>query len=182
MNVLNDKMKKNNKEISSNDRKILDAMKGNSRQPSIELSKKTGLSRQTVQKTIHSLEKNQVIWGYTAIIDDNKIGRKRFFILLKRSQKLASEDKVDIVVKRELRKFATKLGVELEGSYYINGLYDWLICITADDINQVKRFCNSFGKVFKGLYVSEIHILEVMFPVERNGFDNPKLEELREFF
>jgi DNA-binding Lrp family transcriptional regulator len=175
-------IKKSKKEISSNDKKILNAIQGNALQSSTEISKKTNLSCRTVQKTISRLEKDQVIWGYTAIIDDDITGRKRFFILLKRSQKPASEDKVNIVVKRELRKLATKLGVELEGSYYINGLYDWLMCITADGINQVKRFCNSFGTVFEGSYVSDIHILEVMFPVERNGFDNPKLEGLREFF
>jgi hypothetical protein len=86
------------------------------------------------------------------------------------------------VVKGGLRQTATKLGVELESSFFVHGLYDGVLCITAADINQVKGFCDSIRMLFKGTYASEIHILEVLFPIERNGFDNPNLEEFKDFF
>ena len=128
------------------------------------------------------MEKNKSIWGYHAVVGDNKMNRKRFFLLLKRSQKPATEEKINVVINRDMRKKTKKLGVELEGSYYVHGLYDWLICITATDIKQVKDFCGSFSKVFKGSYLSDIYILEVLFPIERNGFDNPNVEEFKDFF
>jgi hypothetical protein len=36
--------------------------------------------------------------------------------------------------------------------------------------------------VFKGSFLSDIQILEVLFPMERNGFDNPNREEFKDFF
>lgn len=176
-------MSKSSKEKIEDDKhRVLQELQKNSSDNVNDIAKRLGFSRQKAWRIIKDLEDNNTIWGYTTIIDDNKIGRKRFFILLKRLNKPASEEKVNIVVKRDLRKIATKLEVELEDSFYINGMYDWLMCITANDISQVKRFCDSFSTVFKGTYLSHIHILEVMFPVERNGFDNPDLEELKEFF
>jgi len=176
-------MPKSSKEKIEDDKQsVLRELQKNSSDSVNVIAKRLGFSRQKVWRIIKDLEDSNIIWGYTPVIDDEKIGRKRFFVLLKRSSKPATEEKVNIVVKRDLRKIATELGVELEGSYYINGVYDWLMCITADNINQVKRFCDSFSTVFKGTYVSDIHILEVMFPIERNGFDNPNLEKLKEFF
>ncbi len=176
-------MPKSSKEkIEADKQSVLMELQKNSSDSVNVIAKRLGFSRQKVWRIIKDFENTNTIWGYNAVIDDEKTGRKRFFVLLKRSYKPASEEKINIVIKRDLRKTATELGVELEGSYYINGVYDWLMCITADNINQVKIFCDSFSTVFKGTYVSDIHILEVMFPIERNGFDNPNREELKKFF
>jgi DNA-binding Lrp family transcriptional regulator len=174
--------KNSKKKIEADKKSVLMELGKNSSDSINVIAKRLGFSRQKVWRIIKDLEDSNTIWGYTAVFDDEKIGRKRFFVLLKRSSKPASEGKINIVVKRELREVATELGVELEGSYYIYGVYDWLMCITADSINQVKRFCDSFSTVFKGTYVSDIHILEVMFPIGRNGFDNPNLEGFKKFF
>jgi len=176
-------MAKNSKEKIEDDKKrILRELEKNSSESINIIAKRSGFSRQKVWRTIKDLENSNTIWGYTAVIDDEKISRKRFFILLKRSPKPASKEKINIVIKRDLREVATKQGVELEDSYYINGVYDWLLGITADNINQVKKFCDSINMTFKGTYVSNVDILEVMFPVERNGFNNPNREELKKFF
>ena len=176
-------MAKSSKEkIEEDKQRVLQELQKNSSDSVNDIAKRLGFSRQKVWRIIRDLEGSNTIWGYTAIIDDEIIDRKRFFILLKRSHKPAPKEKVDIVVKRDLREVGTTLGVELEGSFYINGIYDWLMCITAEDIKKVKMFCDSFSRVFKGMYISDIQILEVMFPVERNGFDNPNLEKLKEFF
>ena len=47
----------NNKiELNDNDRKVIHALLENARQTAVNLSNKTGLSRQTVNKTIKRLE------------------------------------------------------------------------------------------------------------------------------
>lgn len=58
------------KELSNNDKKILDVLSENSRLSLITISQKTGLSRQTVQKTISRLEHKKEIWGYQVIFDE----------------------------------------------------------------------------------------------------------------
>ncbi len=170
------------KKIEDDKQSVLMELQKNSSDSVNVIAKRLGFSRQKVWRIIKNLKDSNIIWGYNAVIDDEKTGRKRFFVLLKRSHKPITKEKIDMVVKGDLRQVATELGVELEGSYYINGVYDWLMCITADGITQVKKYCDSFSTVFKGTYASDIHILEVLFPVERNGFDNPNGEELKKFF
>ncbi len=176
-------MPKNSKEKVENDKKkILRELQRNSKTSLADIAKKLGFSYQKIRRIVKDFEDSNIIWGYTSIIDDNKIGRKRYFILLKRSHKPVTEEGINTVIERDLKKVASKLGVELESSYYIYGIYDWLICVTATDIKQVKMFCDSFSNVFKGSYISELQILEVLFPVERNGFDNPNKKDLISFF
>jgi DNA-binding Lrp family transcriptional regulator len=169
-------------QIDEDEKKVLQELKKNSNESLDNIAKNCGFSRQKVWRMIKRLEENKAIWGYNTVVDDEKTGRKRYFILLKRAHKAVTDERVNSVVKRDLRNSATKLGVELEDSYYVNGLYDWIMSITATDIRQVKRFCSLFDKVFKGSFLSDIQILEVLFPMERNGFDNPNREEFKDFF
>ena len=174
--------KRSRVQIEEDEKKVLQELEKNSKENVDNIAKKCGFSRQKLMKIINNLEENKTIWGYHPVVDDNKMNRVRFFILLKRSQKHLTEEKINIVVNRGLRQMATKLGVELESSFFVHGLYDGVMCITATDINQVRRFCDSISTLFKGAYISKVHILEVLFPIERNGFDNPYREELRGFF
>jgi len=173
--------KSSKKTIEKDIQTIIYELQKNSNKSVSDIADKLGFSRQKVWRIIKDLENDNTIWGYTAIIDDNKIGRKRFYILIKRAIRSTSGEKLDSMVKRDLRKEATKLGVQYESSCYVNGSYDALICITADDIKQVKRFSDSLKKLY-GANISEIQILEVLFPVGRNGIDNPNIEDLRGFF
>ncbi|UCD13766.1 MAG: hypothetical protein JSW60_09465, partial [Thermoplasmatales archaeon] len=58
----------------------------------------------------------------------------------------------------------------------------WQLCITASHIGQVKRFCNIFNTLFAEDLISDIQVLEVIFPVEKNGFVNPNIKEIEDFF
>jgi DNA-binding Lrp family transcriptional regulator len=176
-------MPKSSKEKMEKDiQNIINELKKNSKNSVKEIADKFGFSRQKVCRIINDLEKDNTIWGYTTIIDDNKVGRKRFYLLLKKMSIPVPKEKIDFVIKRELKKSATKLGVEIENSCYVNGSFDWILCITADNITQVTKFCDSFYHVFGGNYLSKIQVLEVLFPIERNGFNNPNGKELKDFF
>ena len=54
-------MTNNKTELNDNDKKVIYALLENTRQTAVKLSNKTGLSRQTVNKTITRLEENHVI-------------------------------------------------------------------------------------------------------------------------
>lgn len=161
---------------------ILDELQKKSNSSVNDIANKLGFSRQKVWRIIKDLEKNKTIWGYTAIIDDNRLNRKRFFILLKKAVIPVKEDKINIVVNRELRKIAVKKGVHLESSYFVNGLYDGVLCVTAKNIVQVKKFIEELTKKLDGKYISQAVLMESIFPIERNGFDNPNIQELKEYF
>jgi len=170
------------KQIEQDEKSILKELSKNANMSVNEIAKKLGFSRQKVWRIIKNLEKNKTIWGYTAIIDDNKIGRKRFHILLKKTPVKATDEKLNIIINRELRKIATKNGVNLESTYFFNGSYDGQICVTAENIIQVKNFIADLDKKLGGAYIKEANILEVLVPIQMRGFNNPNLKQLKDYF
>jgi len=93
-----------------------------------------------------------------------------------------TKEKLDMVIGRELKKESAKIGVDVECSFYIHGSFDWLICITASHIRQVKKFSETFSTLFAEGYVSDVQVLEVIFPVEKNGIVNPNIKEIKDLF
>jgi DNA-binding Lrp family transcriptional regulator len=170
------------KQIEKDEKKILDELTKNCNMSVNEIANKLGFSRQKVWRIIKNFEKDKTIWGYTAIIDDNKMGRKRFYILLKKAPIKVTDEKLNVVINRELRKIATKNGVNLESTYFFNGSYDGQICVTAEDIIHVKNFIAEMEKKIGTAYFKEADILEVLVPIQMRGFNNPKLKQLKKYF
>lgn len=65
------------------DKKILAELEMNARIPHSELAKKVRLSKQVVKYRVEKLEKDNIIQGYNAIIDVNKLGETIYLIYLK---------------------------------------------------------------------------------------------------
>ncbi len=170
------------KQIEQDNKKILDQLVKNANMSINEIADKLGFSRQKVWRSIKNLEEDKTIWGYTAIIDDNKMKRKRFSILLKKAPIKVSDEKLNIVIKREFRNIATKNGVNLESTYFFNGLYDGEIIVTADNVIQVKKFIADMQKKLGADYFKETSILEVLVPIQMRGFNNPNLNQLKDYF
>jgi DNA-binding Lrp family transcriptional regulator len=175
-------MAKSSKEqIDSDEKKILQELQKNSKDSIDKIAKKCGFSRQKVWRSIQRLEKNKTIWGYHAVVDDEKMGLKRYLILIKRTQKHFSKKQVDIITSREVKQVSSKLGINIECSYFIHGSYDWFFMVTAKDIRLVKKTIEIFNTLLKGFF-SEIKVEEVIFPAETNNFTNPNLDQIKEFF
>ncbi|MCK4365511.1 MAG: Lrp/AsnC family transcriptional regulator [Thermoplasmatales archaeon] len=173
-------MAKSKKEISSNARKILDAIEGNAWQSSIEISEKTGLSRQTVQKTIRKLEKEHVIWGYQVIVDEEKKGFSNYLVLIKRTIKPIDENLADKIISRKIEETASNIGVIIVTSLYCHGSYDWIISFMATDIRHAKRFTEQVKTTYSE-YIADVQLLDILFFVKKQGFLNPDIDKLKEF-
>jgi DNA-binding Lrp family transcriptional regulator len=173
--------KSSREQIDIDEKKVIAALEENSKESIDRIAKKCGFSRQKVWRIIKRLEKNKTIWGYSAIIDDDLKGVKRFFVLIKKTNRPIDKSKLDLIITRELKKDIAKIGVYVDCSFFTHGLYDWVLCITARDIRHVKKFVEIFNTLFKG-YVQDLQILDVVFPVEKNGFTNPNVKEFKEFF
>jgi len=174
------KMPKSKKEITNNDRKILETLMGNARQSLIEISEKTGLSRQTVQKTLLKLEKDHVIWGYQPIVDEQKKGLTEFLILIKRSAKPADEKLIDKIILKKIEETASQFGIKYGTTLYTNGIYDIIMSFLASDIKIAKRYT----ELIKTNYhdgVVDIQLLQSLFPIRKQGILNPNLINLKQF-
>ncbi len=162
-------------------RKIIEELSSNSSKSINEIAKKCGFSRQKVWRIIKNLEKNHTIWGYVAVTDEEKLDKKEFIVLIKRTNKPVDKQFINKIVKRELDKESEDLGIEILTSIYINGRYDWVICFQAGDIKEAKRFCENLNKTFEG-YISELHLLEKMFTAKKYGIQNPEIDRINDFF
>ena len=167
--------------LEADEMKILMELRKNSRQSLNELAEKCGFSRQKVWRIINDLEKNKTIWGYSAVIDEEKLGLKQFFILLKKVGAKPGNIQVEIALDKDLKDKLESIGIFVDGSFYTHGSHDWIIIVTAKNIIEIKKLVESIRMDYHE-YISDIQIIEIMFPVVKEGKENPKKTKLKEFF
>jgi len=167
--------------IEKDEKKIIKELSKNANKSINDIAKTLGFSRQKVWRVIKNLEKNNTIWGYAAVVDQEKINKKRYMMLMKRSNKPIAEETLDLIVGRDLASRVGKTGVEIITSSYMNGLYDWVVCFNATDIRVAKNLVETFNKLFEG-YIIETHLLEEMFSTVSFGINNPEIEKFKDFF
>ena len=167
-------------QIELDEKKVMDALQKNARGSIDKIAVDCGFSRQKVWRVIKRLEENKTIWGYTAIVDEEKEGFKNFVLLVKRTTVPISEDIVERIISRKLEDLSSRANVEVITSRYSHGTYDWIISFRAEDIKKAKKFCEIFNNLYRK-YVAGIDLLETLFFVRREGVLNPEPERLKEF-
>jgi DNA-binding Lrp family transcriptional regulator len=173
--------KNSKKQIEADEKKVIRELEKHSSKNISQIAKNCGFSRQKVWRIIKRLERNKTIWGYHAVIDNNKVGLNRYFILVKRSNKPFSKEHMESIIKREINPKTEKLGIIIDGTSYLHGSFDGIFEIRADDIKNVKKFCEAVYNSSKG-FISDMKILEELFPIEKDGIANPNIEELKDIF
>jgi len=171
--------KSSRKQIDEDEKKVIRQLQINSKESIDEIAKKCGFSRQKVWRVIKRLEKNKTIWGYHAVVDCEKIDSKLYLMLIKKTHEPVSKI-VDIIISRKLEEKAKEIGVAVGCSDYLHGCFDWSICFTAPSIKEAKKFCEIVNKLYPN-HISEIHLMEKIFPVTSCNINNPDLNKLKEF-
>ncbi len=110
------------------------------------------------------------------MVDEEKLEKKGYILLIKRTNKPIEKKLVNQIINRELANEAKLMGIKFTNSFFTHGIYDWIICFNAPDIRTVKGFVENFNKLYEG-YILEIHLLETMFPVVSCGITNPEIEK-----
>lgn len=173
--------KNSNRQIEADEKRILDELSRNANKSVNEIAKTCKFSRQKVWRIIKNLEKDNTIWGYVAIIDDEKQDKKGYILLVKRNNKPLDSTLIEKIINRDLAKKSSEAGVEIKNSFYTNGVFDWIVCFAAPSIKHAKGFVEDFNKLFYG-FLAESFLLEEMFEAEKCGIVNPEIEKLRDFF
>ena len=169
------------KQIEKDEIKILDELTKNANKSINDIAKSCRFSRQKVWRIIKNLEKNHTIWGYTAVVDEEKLDKKSYIILMKRTNKPFTQELIKKIIDRNLTKKGKKIEAEITNSYYTHGVYDWVICFNASNIKVAKSFVEEVNKLYGG-YVSVIHLIEKMFTATICGVTNPEIKKLKDFF
>ena len=174
-------MPKNSKQqINKDENKVIHELLNNSNESIDKIGKKCGFSRQKVWRIIKRLEKEKTIWGYSAIVNDQKIGVKGYTVLIKRTSNPADRALIDTIISKKLEDLIPNDHVSIKNSFFVHGMYDWLIYFTAENIIQAKRFCDAIRTIYQG-HIADIILLENLFEVRKYGKINPNQTLLKEF-
>ena len=166
-------------QIRIDEMQVINELERNARESMDEIARNCDFSRQKVWRIINTLEKNQTIWGYTAIVDDNKIDRKKFVILVKKTIDSITKT-FDKTVQLTMQNKAKELGINIGYSMYLHGEYDWLFIFSAKDLINAKRFSNILLSEYPDL-IKEVKLLEGIFQVQKAGIINPNIDKLKDF-
>jgi DNA-binding Lrp family transcriptional regulator len=170
-------MSKSSKEqLAKDEMKILAELQKNSDESVDTIAKHCGFSRQKVWKTIKHLEDNKIIWGYTAVVDEEGTGLKHYVLLVKRSMVSFNESYKKEVIFEKLDDYLPGV-VKIEDIFFTHGSFDAVVTFYAPNIMSAKNFVQ---EIFKraGKYLGDYLILETIFPIRKKGLKNPQIKEL----
>ena len=171
--------KSSKKQIDNDEKEVIRELQKNSKESIDKIAKRCGFSRQKAWRIIRRLEKDKTIWGYSVIVDIEKLDLKHYLVLIKKSIKPV-EETANMIVSREIESEAAEIGVMIHASHYLHGRYDWQICFTAENLTKAKHFCETLNTTYAP-NIKELELLEIIFPVKEGCIQNPHLEELKTF-
>jgi len=167
-------------QIYKDEKKILSELVKNSNEKIETIAKHCGFSRQKTWRFIKQLETKGLIWGYTAIFNEEKIGRMHFILMVKRTTKQIEEKTVDKIVSRKLENLVAEFGITIESSSYVHGEYDWVLTFTAEDIKQAKKFSDSLVALHPGV-IEKVTIMQTLMFIRKHYILNPEKMKLKDF-
>ena len=166
--------------IEQDEKKLLTELVKNSKENIDTIAKHCGFSRQKTWRMMKQLEAKKVIWGYTAVLDVEKIGQTYFILMLKRTTRQVEEKEVDIIVSRKTENLAAELGITIESSSFVHGEYDWIMTFTAEDIIQAKKFSDIVINLYPNS-IEKITIMQTLMFIRKNHVLNPERKKLKDF-
>ncbi|VVB62006.1 Uncharacterised protein [uncultured archaeon] len=116
--------KSSREQIDEDEKKLLTELVKNSNEKIETIAKHCGFSRQKTWRFIKQLEVKGLIWGYTAVFDEGKIGQTHFMLLIKRTREKMPEKVVDTIISTKTEELAKEFGATIESSVYVHGEYD----------------------------------------------------------
>ena len=173
-------VKSSKDQIEQDEKKILSELVKNSKENIDAIAKHCGFSRQKAWKLIKQLEAKKLIWGYTAIFDEQKIGQTHFILMLKRTSKPFKEGTADRIISRRAEDIMKKLEGTIESSAYVHGDYDWVVTFTAKDIKQAKKYSDTLIALHPG-EIEKTTLLQTMMFVKKQYILNPERKKLTDF-
>ena len=174
-------MSKSSKDqIEQDEKKILFELVKNSNENIDTIAKHCGFSRQKAWRMTKQLEANKLIWGYTAVIDVEKIGLKHFIFMLKRTTRPVEKNQVNRIIDREIEDIAKDYGIMIESSAFIHGEYDWMVTFAASGIKEAKKFADKMIEKYPN-FAEKISLSQTLLFIKKHNILNPDRKNLKDF-
>lgn len=144
-----------------------------------DISKKMSCYRQMVWRKKKELEDDNVIWGYTAVIDESKMNHVVYIMLIK--SKPMSRGLADLLIRRITRDEPRKQNVRVINMLYVNGDYDWVLRFSAPDHATARRYYDTIRLLYDEYLLEKPVMIDVNFVLVSEGKSNPEIEKLYDF-
>jgi DNA-binding Lrp family transcriptional regulator len=136
-------------------------------------------NRQRVWRQKRAMEEDNVIWGYSAVVDEVKLGRVLYLVMMK--LRPMDRDLVALITERLRTGAPHKQDIQLVNLLYVNGEYDLIAMFSAPDHVTARRYYDSLRVSYDGFLLAKPVIVDVNFILIRNGKMNPELSRLEDF-
>lgn len=166
--------KRSKKQINEDEKKVIEMLQKDSSYSIDDMAKDCGFSRQKIWRIKKRLEENKTIWGYHAVIDNEKLNVNQYIILARLKNLPIDNGLEKNIIDRNIDKLGAKIGVFVKDTYWVNGNHDLMVSFLAENIKKAKHFQEIFVRTFTES-ISEIQLLEIICIIEKDGFVNPKV-------
>ena len=144
-----------------------------------DIAKELESYRQKVWREKRKLEKENIIWGYTAVIDESKFNHVLYVVLLK--MKPMSKELAELIITRKIKEEPKKQKIHLINVLYVNGEYDWMIMFSAPNHAIARRYYDSIRITYHDYLLEKPVIIDINFSLVREGKVNPEIQKLNEY-
>jgi DNA-binding Lrp family transcriptional regulator len=144
-----------------------------------EIASTTDIYRQKIWVEKKRLEKENVIWGYTAVIDESKLDRMEY-IFLSKNVAMCEEYLKRLKEDRDGENWE-QYGVRIINMLYLNGEYDLLLHFSVPDTRTAKRFYEYMRQTYDEFCLEKPLMVEVSLPLWKEGKMTPIPDGLRSF-
>ena len=145
-----------------------------------EIAEKLNTSRQMIWRKKKELENDKVIWGYTTVIDENKVDRELYlahFKLRPLSKKL-----IDLIIERmRSRKPEEEEGVSITEIFYAGANFDCFIKFSAPNTKTARKYYEGLRITYGDYFLENPELYQIAFVVTKMGKLNPELQKFYDF-
>ncbi len=135
------------------EKEILRLLVKNARMSVEEMAERLGTDGKTVAATIEKLEKNNVVKGYTAVINDEELEEHQVRAMIEVKVTPDRDRGFDSVAKR-ISKFP-----EVSNVYLVSGGYDLRVEVVGQNLQSVALFVSSKLSTIDGVISTVTHFL-----------------------
>ncbi len=141
-----------------------------------DLSEVSGYHRQTAWRNVKALEED-VIWGYTAVVDENKLGWTNYMVLAKINE--LSKDDLPT-----LREFKARLdqghNMFLKSIHATDDdLHHWIVEVSVRSPLTLNNAIVRLMAEFPSLVTEKPIVIQQVCTLRQSGKDNPDTEQLK---
>jgi DNA-binding Lrp family transcriptional regulator len=168
--------KTNSEQTLEDEQKVIEVLRTHAKDSMESIAKRCKFSSQKVYRIISKLEREKRIWGYSAVVDDEYVGMRHYYMLMSRSKTPLPGNLIEEILSTRLDDLIPGATVVIENIEYVNGPCDGIFSFFAKDVTAAKRFMEHFNRKFHP-YIGNLYLFESVYTVRRRGLRNPNIKK-----